>query len=85
MENKIDQLMKALLALAQSEDNILRTIVAENVIPPQVSGPAQAQPKRIPVENPAIQKHLIIWDGHTSPHDAIEYHRFALPTPNLQG
>lgn len=46
----------------------------------------QAQPQfvRIPIENPAIQEHLILQDGHSKPHDEIKYHSFAFLEPNAQ-
>lgn len=77
--------MEAIIASAKREDNIQRIIVTENVIPPQVSEPAQPQTVRIPVESPAIQEIPIVRDGHSSPHDAIEYHCFALSMHNSQG
>lgn len=60
MKNKLDQLVEAMSALAQKDDNIQRTAVAENVVPPRVNGLAQPQPVRVPLENPAIQEHPTI-------------------------
>lgn len=40
---------------------------------------------RIFVENPTIQEHLIVRDGHSLPHDAVEYHSFVFSTTNSQG
>ncbi|CAL5213221.1 unnamed protein product [Lathyrus oleraceus] len=85
MRNQLNQLIEVMVALANREDNIQRTVVTENVIPPQVNNRAQPQPVRIPFENPAIQEHHIIQDGHSSPHDAIKYHSFAFSEPNDQG
>lgn len=85
IENILDQLVKAMSALAQRVDNIQQTAVTENVIPPPASGHAQPHPVRIPVENPAMQEHHIFRDGCTSPHDGIEYHRFAFTMQNPQG
>ena len=85
MKNKIDQLVKAMIALEEREDSVQKTVVTENVIPPQVNGQTQSQPIRIPVENPVIQENLIIRDKHLSPHDVVEYHSFAFSEPNSPG
>lgn len=77
MRNRLNQLMKAMVASENREDNIQMTVIIENVIPPQVNDQAQRHPVQIPIENPVIQEHPIIWDKHSSPHDAIEYHSFA--------
>lgn len=34
MKNQLNKLMEAMIALAEKEDNIQRTIVTKNVIPP---------------------------------------------------
>lgn len=86
MKNKIYQLVESMIALAkrERENNIQRPAVIENFIPSQVNVPAQPHPIRISVENPVIQEHPNVQEWHTSPHDAIEYHGFAFPTPNPQ-
>ncbi|XP_050914713.1 uncharacterized protein LOC127129601 [Lathyrus oleraceus] len=71
-------------ALARREDNIQRTIVIENAIPPQVNNLAQTQPVQIPVEDQIIQEHPIVRDRHSS-YDAIEYHSFVVSAQNSQG
>ncbi|CAL5191987.1 unnamed protein product [Lathyrus oleraceus] len=60
MKNKIDQLVEAIIALEKREYNIKRTVVTENVIPPQVNDPAQPQHVWIPVENPTVLKCHIV-------------------------
>lgn len=59
MRNQLNQLMEAMISLANREDNIQRITVNENVTPPQVNYQAQPQPIQIPIENPFIQEHTL--------------------------
>lgn len=77
--------MEAMITLEKREDNIQQTDITENVIQLLVNNLAQLQPIWIPIENPVIRKHLIVRDGHSSPHDVVEYHSFTFSAPNSQG
>lgn len=46
---------------------------------------AQPQYVRNPIENLAIQEHLIVRDENSPPHDVVEYHNIAFSEPNSQG
>lgn len=84
IKNQLDQLVEAMRSLARRDENMQRTVVTENVIPPQVKNLSQTQPVQIPVEDQVIQECPIIRDGHSSC-DAIDYHSFAFSTQNSQG
>lgn len=56
--------MEAMITLAKREYNIQWTIVTENVIPPQIDGYSLPYPIRIPVEDPTIQEHHTVRNGH---------------------
>lgn len=85
MKNKLNQLMEAMIGLANKYDNIQRTTITKNVIPPQVNDQAQPQHVQILVKAFSIQQHPIIRDGYSSPHDGITYHSFTFAEPNSQG
>ena len=60
MKNRIHQLMEVMIALEKREDNIQRTAVIGNVIPPPTNDLTQPQLLRILVDNSVIQEHHIV-------------------------
>lgn len=85
IKTQLNQIVEAMMALLKRENNFQQTVVIENVIPPLVNNQTQPQHVRIPFKNPTIQEYLIVRDGHSSPHNTIEYHSFAFLDPNSQG
>ncbi|XP_050896634.1 uncharacterized protein LOC127103415 [Lathyrus oleraceus] len=85
MKNQIDQLVEAMIALEKREDNIQRTAVIENVIPPIVNDLTQPQLVQTPVDSSVVQERHIVRDGGSSYHDAVEYHSFAFFAQDSHG
>ncbi|XP_050898906.1 uncharacterized protein LOC127105746 [Lathyrus oleraceus] len=83
MKNQIDQLVEAMIALENKEDNIQQIAVVKNVIPTPVNGPTQPQLVRTPVDNSIVQERHVVQGS--SRHDAVEYHSFAFSVPDSHG